>query len=278
MDVRGALLDGLADERVHELDDRGLGVEAAAQRDLDLGLGLLEVDNGLIEAVQARDQRGHILAGGGGRSHLHPGDHLDLVQCLHVRGVGHGQQHAAIGEQADRDGAVAARDRGRDQRDGTHVDLEYGQVDEVKAEPLGERSGELVVADYPAIDQHLAGREALRAGDVDRLLDNIARGQAEVDDHLADQPLGSPTPGGRDQPAGVVVSGLADRGGGHGGAHAHAHHRPIDIRSWGLYRSAPGRTGWPDPPDVRGGGPATPDFGVAGRNRQRQTQRARCIV
>ena len=57
MDVGGALLDGLADQRVHELDDRRVGGRLAQVDDLAPvvlvdGLG----DHHLVEGVQALDE------------------------------------------------------------------------------------------------------------------------------------------------------------------------------------------------------------------------------
>src|SRR5207249_3320938 len=70
VDVRGALVDGLRDDRPHQLDHgcvvRGLAqVRDLGRRVLVLLDGLLD---GVLEAVEARDQPGDVLLGGDRRS------------------------------------------------------------------------------------------------------------------------------------------------------------------------------------------------------------------
>ena len=83
---------------------------------------------------------------------------------------------------------VALGGLGADQVDRAHVEVVDGEVDEVEAEALGDDARELVVAQDAALDEHQARRAALGARGGDGLLDGLAVGEAEVDDHFADHP------------------------------------------------------------------------------------------
>ena len=105
---------------------------------------------------------------------------------------------------ADRQRVVVPGHVGGDQVDGGHVDVEHRQIDIVDAEALGERAGELVVADYTGLDQNLAGGapQLTRCGD--GVVDRLAAGKSELDDDVADQPLRAPPLTRRDQSARAV--------------------------------------------------------------------------
>ena len=92
---------------------------------------------------------------------------------------------------ADGHRLVALGGLGADQVDGPHVEVVDGEVDEVEAEALGDDARELVVAQDPPLDEHEAGRAALRAGGRDGLLDGLEVREAEIDGHLADHPRGA---------------------------------------------------------------------------------------
>ena len=94
VDVGGALLDRLGDDRVHELDDRRVAVGLV---DGDVALAVLgvlvdDVLDRLVHAREAREQQVEILDGGGGRPDPPAGHHADVVDRQHVRGVGHREQ------------------------------------------------------------------------------------------------------------------------------------------------------------------------------------------
>ncbi len=57
----------------------------------------------------------------------------------------------------------------------------------VHAEALGDDPGELVGGQAAVGDQHLAGAAAALARLGDRALDRAALGEAELDDHVADE-------------------------------------------------------------------------------------------
>ena len=99
VDVRGALLDGLGDERVDELDD---GRVLVGLRDVQVGLlGLLlgivvdDVLDRLVHPGQPRQQQVQILDRSRRRPHAPAGHHRDVVDRQHVRGIGHRQQQRA---------------------------------------------------------------------------------------------------------------------------------------------------------------------------------------
>ena len=93
--VGGALLDGLGDDPVDELDDRRVlgGVE---QLD-DLGAALLllleagRLDD-VVQAREARDEGADVLARGDRGAHLVAGHQRDVVDGEDVGRVGHGHE------------------------------------------------------------------------------------------------------------------------------------------------------------------------------------------
>jgi hypothetical protein len=95
---------------------------------------------------------------------------------------------------------VAAGLAHREQVGGAVVDLELVQVDEVEAVALGERAGELAGVDDPSLDQGLAERDPPAAALLDGALDELALGEAELHDHIADAALRSRALRGRREP------------------------------------------------------------------------------
>ena len=61
----------------------------------------------------------------------------------------------------------------------------------LQAEALGDGERELVVVDDPALEQKLLHRPALRARVADDGLDRVAVAEAEVDEHVPEQPPGA---------------------------------------------------------------------------------------
>ena len=110
VDVRGALLDRLGDDRVDELDDRRV---VGGLADLgDVGELLLAVSIASATASSRRliaaDQAGDVVGRRHDRPHLVAGHQLEVVEREHVRRVGHRDQQRAVVVVADRDGAEAA--------------------------------------------------------------------------------------------------------------------------------------------------------------------------
>ena len=242
VDVRGAMLDRLRDERVHELDDGGVRVGVAELDVFGVLLLLLgEVFDRVLHAHQTGEQQVEVLDRGGGRSDPAAGHHADVVDRQDVRRARHRDEQRAVVSEADGYSLVALGGLGADQVDGAHVQVVDGEVDVVEAEALGDNSRQLVMAEDPALDEYEAGRAPLGAGGGDRLLDGLLVGETEIDDDFSDHARGSPRMPGRvkallDAPRGV----LGDRGG------VLCALDGDDVPALGRERGGPARRAWPD--------------------------------
>ena len=90
VNVRGAELGGLGDDRMHELDHRRVLGRIAQVDDLD-GRGVVVLGDrlldGVLEAVHPRDQRRDVVRGGDGGLDVHVRHQGDVVDRQDVRGV-----------------------------------------------------------------------------------------------------------------------------------------------------------------------------------------------
>ena len=206
VDVGGALLDALADQRVHELDDRRVGGRLAQVDDLRPVVGVDRLgDHDLVEGVQALDERGDVLLGRDGGPHLVAAHQRDVVDGEDVAGVDHRDEQRAVVDDLDRDRAVAlGRARGQ-QVGGRHVDLEDAEVDLVDAEALGDHARELVGRQDAALDEHLARAPSVGPRLRDRCLDRLPAGVSEVHHDVADEARRAPAAGGLGQAGKTVV-------------------------------------------------------------------------
>ena len=172
VDVGGAALGRLRDDRVHELDDRRVVGGLAQVDDLLEGrarLALLDrLGDRVLEAVHAHDQRDDVLRGGDRRPDVEVGQQRDVVDREHVRRVRHRQQQRVLVDVGDRDGAVALGGGGAQQVGGAHVDLEHAEVEVIEAVALGDRARELLGGDRLLVEQHALGRDAGRPGGLHR--------------------------------------------------------------------------------------------------------------
>ena len=188
VDVRGALVDALGDERVDELDDRRV-VAGLAQVD-DLGAVVLDdvlLDGDVLELCSRRAMSAAMSSSTAtaGRDVV-AGHQRDVVDGQHVAGIDHGhEQRASVGE-ADGHGAVALGGRRRQQVGRGHVDAEDVEVDVVDAEALGDDARELVGREHAAVDQDLARAAVGGLRLLDRRLDRLVVRVAEADDDVAD--------------------------------------------------------------------------------------------
>jgi hypothetical protein len=191
VDVGRAAANRVGDHGVDELDDRRL-VGLVTQLD-DLRLVLLVADllDGVAEVGELPDQRVDVLRGGDGAADLIAGRHRDVVEREHVGRVGSRDEHGLLAEERDRDGLVAACFGRVEQVRGAVVDLEGVEVDVVEPVPLGERLGELVGVDDLRVDQRLAERNSVRPTLLDDLLHELALGESELHDYIADSALGT---------------------------------------------------------------------------------------
>ena len=193
MDVGGAALGGLRDDRVDELDDRRV-VGRLAQVDDFLDprarLALLDrLGDRVLEAVHAHDQRVDVLRRGDRRPHVEVGEQRDVVDREHVRRVRHRQQQRVLVDVGDRDGVVALRGGGAQQVGGAHIDLEHAEIEVIEAVPLGHRARELLGGDRLLVEQHALGRDAGRPGGVHGTVDGLGVGEPELDDHIGQEPV-----------------------------------------------------------------------------------------
>ena len=164
---------------------------------------------------QQRVERG---AGRGGRLHLELRHHGDVVDRQRVGRVGHGHQQPAADE-SHRHRAIALGGGRPDQGGRVAVHLEARQVDVGKPVALGGRARELLLADRAAVHKHLRNRAAAPRL-TDGGLDRIGGGEAQLDDHVAQEARAAPGLGGRHD---------ALRRGRCGGAGLGAHAAPAAI-------------------------------------------------
>jgi hypothetical protein len=116
------------------------------------------------------------------------GHQLQVVECEHVRRVGHRHHQLAAVVEADRHRAQPAGRLGADQVEGADVRLEDGEVGVVEAEALRGRTRQLVARDRGRLEQHLLGGAAGGLALLDRLVDALAREEAHRHDHVGDEP------------------------------------------------------------------------------------------
>ena len=157
-----------------------------------LGLGLRA-----RRALRRRGRRGRRGRGrqqgldrrfrGDGGAHFAARDHADVGDRERVERVGERDDQGAVGIEGERGGAVAARHLGADQAPGPVVDGKLGQVDERQAVALGDRAGELLVADRAVFEQQRLRRLAETPAVGDGLADGVLVGEAELDDHVAEE-------------------------------------------------------------------------------------------
>jgi len=240
VDVRGALLYRLGDDRLHELHDRcvGRGLAQVGHLGDRRAVVLHDVLDALREAVEAPDEQSDVVGGGNRGDDLESGHQPDVVDGEDVGRIGHGHEQRARPLVVDRDRAQALGHGRSDEVGGRHVDLVAGEVDVVEAEALGHHASELVGGERPALEQNATGRLARGARGGHRRLDPLPRGEAEVGDHVADQARRAPAPRGRRQPGlargGSPGGGRGDGdGGGTGGdgAHDRSPHRQLEPTS-----------------------------------------------
>ena len=186
VDVGGALLDRLGDDRVDELDDRrvlGGLVDLGDVRDLVLALRDRLRDR-VVEPAHPPDQCVDVVRRGDHGAHLVTGHQLQVVEREHVRRIGHRDHQVAVLVEADRRRVEAARRLGADRVERSYVGLVDREVDVVEPEALRGGARELVARDRPRLEQHLLGGAAGRLGLLDGLVHALAREKAHLDDHV----------------------------------------------------------------------------------------------
>ena len=138
-----------------------------------------------------RNQRLDVLVRRNRAPDVVAGRHRDVVEREQVGRVGGRHEQRALAEERDRDGLVAPRLGGVDERGGALVDVEDVQVDVVKPVALCEGLGELLGVDEPRVDQALAERHPACPALLHDALDHAALGEPKLHDHVPDSPHGA---------------------------------------------------------------------------------------
>ena len=177
VDVRGALLDRVGEDDVHQADDRRflglllqhLEVEILVlvehfERGVRRGVGevlhdLLELD-GVRRAVVLVDRDAQRGFRGDHGIDVVPRHELDVVHGEDVGRVDHRQGHFGA-DLGDRKDGVLARDVGRDHLDDRFVDLDALQVDRGDPEVLGKELDEVLLRHGADLHQRRADAPAL---------------------------------------------------------------------------------------------------------------------
>ena len=182
MDVARSLADGVRDERVHQLDDRGL-LRLPEERDVGSVVLLLLDDLDLVfhplhHVLEARDRVVRLVdrfldggIGGHDRLDLEAGDELDVVDREDVAGIGHGYGEPAAASGDRNDLELVGHVTGDQLGDGV-VGGEVRQIDCGYGIELREELGEALFRDRAELDQRL--RDA-SAGGLDLLLGLLQR-------------------------------------------------------------------------------------------------------
>jgi hypothetical protein len=181
-------------------------------------LGLLLLVDGLldhvVEAVEAGDQAGDVLARGHRGAHLEPGHDRDVVHGQDVRRVHHRRQQGALVEERHRHRLVAAGGSGGDEVGRAHVNREHRQVEVVEPVALGHGAGQLVLAQGRLLLQQRLGRLAGRARGLDRGVHALAIDEAHLHDHVGEEAARAAATAGRGDALSSLLLGLLRGGGG----------------------------------------------------------------
>jgi hypothetical protein len=203
VDVRRRHLHRLGHDRVHELDDRGVVGRLEQVHHVAAGgglLGLVLLDRLLdhvVEAIEACDQRQHVLAGGHRGPHLHTDHDRHVVDRQDVGRVDHRHQDRALVDERHRHRLVALGGGGRDRVGRPHVDLEDRQVEMVEAVALGRSASQLVPGERALLLEQLLGGPPRGAGGLHRRVDLLPVDEAQLDDDVGEEPARAAAAGGR---------------------------------------------------------------------------------
>ena len=210
VDVRGAVLDGLGDDRVDELDDRRVVGGLA-----DLG------DHARASSLRppARPRRPRRRGGSCARSAPRcppreattgrtswPVISLRSSSASTFDGSAIATSSDAVVE-ADRHGVVAAGGLRVEQVERAEVGLVDVQVDVVEAEALGGGARQLLELERAGLDQHLLGGAPVALGLLDAPARRAPRAtKPELDDHVGDEAAAPPRRRGGVMPGDVTAA------------------------------------------------------------------------
>ena len=208
MDVGGALLDGVEEDEVDELDDRRVGGALLQVVDVgDAALVVLDGDLVLVEPLHHLVVRGALLGvvllerlldgllAGDDDLDVVAGEELDVVDGVDVRRVAHRHDQRGAGA-VHRDALVLLRHFLGDELHHLGVDVEFLQVDRGNAVLLGEEVGELGLLDEAELGEVVADPAARLLLLVLRFLQLLQRDQVLADQQLAETSSHALHPGG----------------------------------------------------------------------------------
>ena len=165
VDVGGAVTDRLGDQGVDELDDRRVVQRVGGLEVVEVLILSHQVPGEVVDAVPAQggelvQHRHDVAAGGHDRHHVGVADGADVVQRDDVGRVAHRDLQPPLVVEPEREDAVAPR-HVVGQEAGRHVvDVLLAQLDELKAQVLGERRDEAGLGEQPHLDQDATERPA----------------------------------------------------------------------------------------------------------------------
>ena len=177
VDVGRALVEGLRQQRVDEVDRRPAGRK--------IGVALPVGENLQRRPVEARQRTLDLRADGYGQPEARAERKPEVVGDRDVRRVADGEQEDAVGEEADRDRLVAVREGFGKLRDGRGIGRHGVEVDELELVLLRQRARDHLGGGKVQLDHDLAEAPARRLLDGERLLELLARDDACLDEEAA---------------------------------------------------------------------------------------------
>src|SRR4051812_19875303 len=171
VDVGGALLDGVEEDEVHELDDRRVGGALLEVDDVLVVVVVVDLDLALFEPLHHLVVRGGLvgvvalqglldgLLGGDNDFDVVAGEELDVVDGVDVRRVAH-RQDEGVARAVHRNALVLLGHVPGDELHHLRVDVEFLQVDRRNAVLLREEAGELRLLDEAELGQVVADAAA----------------------------------------------------------------------------------------------------------------------
>ncbi len=163
MDIRSTALDGVGEDQVDQLDDRGVFTGLFQRTDIHVVRFVHHLEIDIFQIAHDVGQRGAlvvvlvdgILDGGLGSNHhldVVPRHELDVVDREDVRGIAHGDDQGGAGA-VDGNNLVFLGNFGGNQPNNGLIDIEFGEVDRGHAVLPGEKGREFFLLEETELDQ-----------------------------------------------------------------------------------------------------------------------------
>ncbi len=163
MDVRGPLVDGAGDDRVHQLDHGGVfsadGETVEILRLSLFGGQLGQIADRLVKVSLAPNRVLEIGSGRNLRENVVPRHRTQVIHREHIRRIGHRHHETAVFE-SDRQQRVPADQIFGHDGDCRRINPHFGEIDVGHADLLPEGFDQLRFGDHTALDQNLAEGQA----------------------------------------------------------------------------------------------------------------------